>query len=149
MRRDESAGDAPTSRSWSARVDEYVDSPRLRRRRRTGDDLRGVVDGNYGTYHVGASLRAERASSCTCPCEFSPCKHVAALRETYEVNPRSFLDASAIERGVADLDHDEALELLARIARRFPVELIAAGTGAARETRDTDGGEDFGIEAID
>ena len=73
------------------RAAEYVDSSSMRMRIRDGRRLVVRVDGRYGFYRTELNLAAPNASSCSCPSDEFPCKHVRALRKTWRVNPRSFL----------------------------------------------------------
>ncbi|MEA3204296.1 MAG: hypothetical protein QOI63_1976 [Thermoplasmata archaeon] len=74
-----------------ARIAEYVDSPRLRLRSRTSDGrgLQARVDGDYCNYKVWCDPKILGHGGCTCPVGHN-CKHVEALRRTWEVNPESF-----------------------------------------------------------
>lgn len=105
---------------------EYVDSPLLRERVKRGGVLYCRVDGNFGTYATSSQVRADSASACTCPSELSPCKHVAALRRTFEVNPQSFLDVASVKRRLARLSRAALAAALASVAFEAPAALARA-----------------------
>jgi uncharacterized Zn finger protein len=54
-------------RSWEDRVDEYVDSPRMRERIKVGSTLICRIQGNSGVYRTQASIGRKKESECTCP----------------------------------------------------------------------------------
>jgi hypothetical protein len=83
-------------KTWEARVAEYGDSPLLFHRIRLGDTISCEIDGSEGVYQVAAVPAARGTFSCTCPSEIQPCKHIAALRETFARRPDSFYDAGAL-----------------------------------------------------
>jgi uncharacterized Zn finger protein len=78
--------------SFEQRVSAYVDSPLVTMRIVCGPDVCARFVGNFGTYRVRVSKSKRLAGECTCPSELRPCKHVHALRATWEANPRSFFD---------------------------------------------------------
>jgi len=82
-------------RTWKDRVEEYVDSPRMVQRIRSGSLLVVRIHGTQGAYHVQWNTKG-RKGACTCPSDASPCKHVEALRETWRVHPESFADVDAL-----------------------------------------------------
>lgn len=99
--RDLAAQTARAKGGGDPRAAEYVDSPSMRMRIRDGRRLVVRIDGRYGFYRAELDLAAPNASSCSCPSEESPCKHVRALRKTWRVNPRSFLEAAVIHDTLA------------------------------------------------
>ncbi len=94
------------------RAAEYVDSPSMRMRIRDGRRLVVGIDGRFGFCRTELDLAARNAGSCSCPSEESPCKHVRALRKTWRLNPRSFLDIQSV------------LDMLARRGRGTLVEAM-------------------------
>lgn len=80
------------ARDGEDRVAEYVNSPRMRRRLKSGESVYCTIDGHSGTYLVRAALDDATDAACTCPLESPVCKHIEALRRTYRVRPRSFFD---------------------------------------------------------
>lgn len=101
-------------RSWEDRVDEYVDSPRMAERIKIGSTVACRIQGNSGVYRTEASVGRKKASSCSCPSEYVPCKHVAALLETYKRKPGSFVD---VDKVLKDLENREKMELLGTIRK--------------------------------
>jgi repressor LexA len=96
LRRDLAAQAARAMGGGDPRAAEYVDSPSMRLRIRDGRRLVVRIDGRYGFYRTELNLAAPKASSCSCPSEESPCKHVRALRKTWRVNPHSFLEIQSV-----------------------------------------------------
>ena len=94
--RDLAAQTARAKGGGDPRAAEYVDSPSMRMRIRDGRRLVVRIDGRYGFYRTELNLAAPKASSCSCPSEESPCKHVRALRKTWRVNPHSFLEIQSV-----------------------------------------------------
>lgn len=78
--------------SFDERVAEYVDSPLVTQRVRYGKQVSARIAGNYGVYRTQVSQSKKLTGDCTCPSELWPCKHVHALRATWEANPQSFFD---------------------------------------------------------
>ncbi|MGI0071273.1 MAG: SWIM zinc finger family protein [Thermoplasmata archaeon] len=115
------------SRSWEDRVDEYVDSPRMRERIKDGSTVICRIQGNSGVYRTEASVGRKKASDCTCPSEYVPCKHVAALLETYQRNPRSFVDLDQVLKQLEKRDPKELLGVVRQMARETPSVLAVLG----------------------
>lgn len=109
------------------RAAEYVDSPRMRMRIRDGRRLVVRVDGRHGFYRTELNLAAPNASSCSCPSEESPCKHVRALRKTWRVNPRSFLELESLLDALSRRGRSAFLEALRTIIFAHPECLGALG----------------------
>ena len=109
------------------RAAEYVDSPSMRMRIRDGRRLVVRVDGRYGFYRTELNLAAPNASSCSCPSEESPCKHVRALRKTWRVNPRSFLELESLLDVLSRRGRGAFLEALRTIIFAHPECLGALG----------------------
>jgi len=127
------------SRSWEDRVSEYVNSPRLKHRLKAGNRLSCTVLGNFGTYRTEASTGARGAASCNCPSDGFPCKHVAALRETYRLRPRSFIDIVSILKGLEKKESKELAGLIRKMVRYAPEALYVLGVkGFEREDEDVE-----------
>ena len=128
------------ARDWEDRVEEYVDSPRMRRRLKSGKRLFAEVHGNYGVYSVSAGLGRRASSRCTCPSEYVPCKHVEALRRTYRAKPGSFFD---LDRRLKDLRGQDAaalLKVVRAMAEAAPAAAVALGAeGFEDESEEEDG----------
>lgn len=99
----------------------------MRMRIRDGRRLVVRVDGRYGFYRTELNLAAPNASSCSCPSEESPCKHVRALRKTWRVNPRSFLELESLLDVLSRRRRSALLEALHTIIFAHPECLGALG----------------------
>lgn len=115
------------SRSRSDRVAAYVDSPALAKRIRFGPDLACEVSGSLGIYQTRASVRQRGESSCTCPSEIVPCKHVDALRETYKVRPTSFVEAEPLLAKFATRSKEQMVAQIRTATLASPSILSALG----------------------
>lgn len=109
------------------RAAEYVDSPSMRMRIRDRRRLVVRVDGRYGFYRTELNLAAPNASSCSCPSEESPCKHGRALRKTWRVNPRSFLELESLLDVLSGRGRSAVLDALRTIIFAQPECLGALG----------------------
>jgi hypothetical protein len=78
--------------SFDERVAEYVDSPLMTQRVRYGKQVSARIAGNFGAYRTQVSQAQKVTGECKCPSEIWPCKHVYALRATWEKNPSSIFD---------------------------------------------------------
>ncbi|MHB1095060.1 MAG: SWIM zinc finger family protein [Gemmatimonadaceae bacterium] len=123
------------------RAAEYVDSPSMRMRIRDGQRLVVRIDGRYGFYRTELNLAAPNASSCSCPSDESPCKHVRALRKTWRVNPRSFLELESLLDVLSRRGRGAFLEALRTIILAHPECLGALGIPGFR-LDDTEGDDD-------
>lgn len=99
----------------------------MRMRIRDGRRLVVRVDGRYGFYRTELHLDAPNASSCSCPSDESPCKHVRALRKTWRVNPRSFLELESLLEVLSRRGRGAFLEALRTIILAHPECLGALG----------------------
>ena len=79
---------------------------------------------------------------CTCPSDEWPCKHVRALRATWEMNPDSFLDVKEFLRGLDTREKTELIETIGKIVLAFPQTLGLFGIAGFGETDDDDGADD-------
>lgn len=127
-----------------ARIDdaaaEYVDSPMVTQRLRSGRSLSARFAGRYGDYRTRVNLTRQLNGDCTCPSDAWPCKHVRALRATWETNPHSFLDVEAFLRGLAAHEKADLLETIGRIVVTFPQTLGLFDVAGFDEARDDDDG---------
>ena len=114
-------------RSWEDRVDEYVDSPRMRERIKVGLTVGCRILGNSGIYRTRASVGREKEYECTCPSEYFPCKHVAALLETYRRKPRSFADLDKILKGLEKRETKELMGTIQQMVLESPSVLSVLG----------------------
>lgn len=128
------------------RVAEYVDSPMMTHRLRQGKRVSARIQGNYGVYRteVDNSKRSKTpAGWCTCPSDWQPCKHVYALRETWQINPASFFD---LDQWLAELFEEpksKLIDAIARIVEHAPECLSEFGIPGFENESDDDE-EDYG-----
>ncbi len=110
------------------RVAVYVDSPLMTHRVRVGRRLFARVQGSYGTYRTWVRAGSRGLDSgCTCPSDWWPCKHVAALDRTWRANPRSFFDANRFLERLAGRPKAELVKTIGRLIARAPEGLAALG----------------------
>jgi len=116
-------------KTFADRIMDYVDSPRMRQRVKSGNSLSCVVDGNYGSYrtHVTLAPKKIKKADCTCPSDYWPCKHVNALVATYQKVPKSFVDADVLLTGLAAKPSKELLRLMREMILAAPASLQALG----------------------
>jgi uncharacterized Zn finger protein len=129
-------------RSWEDRVDEYVDSPRMRERIKVRSTLICRVQGNSGIYRTQASVGPKGAYECTCPSEWTPCKHVAALRETYKCKPNSFADLERILKGLEKQEPKELVGTIRKMVLESPSILTVLGVKGFERLEESDPEED-------
>ncbi len=99
----------------------------MRMRIRDGRRLVVRIDGRYGFYRTELNLAAPNASSCSCPSEESPCKHVRALSKTWRVNPNSFLDLEDLLDVLSGRGESAILNALRTVILAHPESLGALG----------------------
>lgn len=129
-------------RSWEDRGDEHVDPSRMRERMKVGSTWVCRIQGNSGVYRTQTSIGRKKEAECTCPSEYYPCKHVAALLETYQRKPRSFLDLDKVPK---DLERREKKDLLGTIRQMVfdsPSALSVLGVKGFERPDDFDPEED-------
>lgn len=108
------------------RIAEYVDSPRMRNRMLDGDWLVATIDGNYGTYETRVRLKKRRGKPatrdwwCSCPSEYSPCKHVSALVETWAINAPTFEDLAPRWKALSASPKTHLIRLIREIGLVHP-----------------------------
>jgi len=111
--------------SFDDRVAEYVDSPNVTCRLRYGKKVSARILGNYGVYRTYVAPSAKRLTGdCSCPSEIWPCKHVHALRETWNANPRSFFDLDDWLKQLTRKSKQELIESIGKLVVEVP-ELLA------------------------
>ena len=71
------------------------------------------IQGNYGVYRTRVRIGSVETSSCTCPSEEWPCKHVRALVATWKSNPDSFYNLEALLTGLADEPTGTLIKMIA------------------------------------
>ena len=79
--------------TFDERVEEYVDSPMITHRLRYDKCVSAQIRGNFGVYRTTVEVDKKKViGECSCPSELWPCKHVHALRATWDRNPNSFFN---------------------------------------------------------
>lgn len=121
---------------------EYVNSPMMTKRLRFGRNVSAEIAGRYGDYRTRLELTRKAKGDCTCPSDEWPCKHVRALRATWEMNPDSFLDVKEFLRGLDTREKTELIETIGKIVLAFPQTLGLFGIAGFGETDDDDGADD-------
>jgi hypothetical protein len=106
---------------------EYIDSPMMQQRLRYGRELSARIQGNYGVYRTRVRIGSLETSSCTCPSEEWPCKHVRALVATWKSNPDSFYNLEALLTGLADEPTGTLIKMIAAMVVVAPESLAALG----------------------
>lgn len=119
---------------------EYVDSPMMTKRLRVGRSVSAEIAGRYGDYRTRLKLTRKQNGDCTCPSDDWPCKHVRAVRATWETNPASFLDVEAFLRGLDSRGKAELIETIGRIIVAFPQTLALFGVAGFDATDTGDDG---------
>ena len=121
---------------------EYVDSPMMTKRLMFGQSVSAEIAGRHGDYRTQLKLVRKPNGDCTCPSDYWPCKHVRALRATWEMNPESFFDVAAFLRGLDTREKAELIETIGTIVVAFPQTLGLFGIAGFDETDDDDGDDD-------
>ena len=106
---------------------EYIDSSLTTQRLRDGRQLSAQIEGRYGAYRTRVRLTGPLDGDCTCPSDPQLCKHVRALRATWERNPNSFFDVRAFMRSLDAYEKPQLIEAIGRIIAAFPPALGALG----------------------
>ncbi len=118
---------------------EYIDSSLMTERLRDGRQLSARIDGRYGLYVTRVRLTRRLDGDCTCPSDVQPCKHVRALRATWERNPESFFDVQAFLRLLDGYEKAQLIETIGRMVTAFPAALGALGVpGFGEQDADID-----------
>ena len=126
---------------FADRIAEYVDSSLMSRRVKVGRTACCTIRGRYGIYQTRVTLtRTNRCkdASCTCPSEWRPCKHVAALAETFLKKPESFVDADKLVDGLGKKGTKELLRLMRDMIAAAPTTLQALGVKGFEEESQED-----------
>jgi hypothetical protein len=80
-------------RTFDQRVKEYVDSAMMTQRLRHENYVSAQIRGNFGSYRTTAACKTRTVTGeCSCSSEIWPCKHIHALRATWDKNPESFFN---------------------------------------------------------
>jgi hypothetical protein len=102
------------------RAQEYVDSPDMTQRLVHGRLISAQIAGNYGIYRVTLELGRQPKARCTCPSDYFPCKHVHALRLTYELAPESFFDVAAFLEQLASQPTPQIVRAIRDLILAYP-----------------------------
>ena len=111
----------------------YVDSPLMTHRVHYGRQLAARIQGNHGIYYARVQLGRGIENQCSCPSDWRPCKHVRALRLTWEENPDSFFDLQNFLTQFSTRSKAALLEAIANMAMRAPEGLGALGVAQFAE----------------
>jgi hypothetical protein len=103
--------------SWDSRVAEYVDSPDMRQRRRQGDEVSARIVGTTGIYRVAWDAKRGHGT-CSCPSDRRPCKHIEALRLTWQKRPTTFKTRTPSSRDEFAA-HDKRLQQAVQQAQKW------------------------------
>lgn len=118
---------------------EYIDSPLMTRRLRFGRSVSTQIAGHYGDYRTQVRLTRKLDGDCTCPSEVWPCKHIRAVRATWEANPDSFFDVDAFLRTLDAAEKADLIETIGKIVVACPQALGVLGVAEFTEADDDDG----------
>ena len=113
--------------TFDQRVAEYVDSPLLTQRLRHGKQASARIKGNFGYYRTRVTQSKKLEGDCSCPSELWPCKHIHALRATWEANPDSFFDYDAWLTKLADEPKASLVEAIGNMVLSSPELLSVFG----------------------
>jgi hypothetical protein len=133
--------------SFEQRVAEYVDSPLMTQRVQHGKQVSARIAGNYGVYRtqVVCSKKSKKLTGeCTCPSELWPCKHVHALRATWEANPESFFDLDGWLKKLAEEPKASLVEAISNMVVAEPGLLSVFGVPGFEEEAEDDEDEYYG-----
>ena len=120
------------------RAAEYIDSSFMTQRLRFKKQLSARVDGRYGTYRTRVSLTRKINGECPCPPEGWPCKHVRALRATWEKNPDSFFDLEDYLRDIGTRPKTQLVDIISRMVLNSPHCLGVLGVSQFEEPSEDD-----------
>jgi uncharacterized Zn finger protein len=106
--------------SFKDRISEYIDSPQMTQRLRFGKQVSARIEGNCGVYRTQVTQSKKLTGDCTCPSELWPCKHIHALRATWEANPGSFFNLDLFLKKLADEPREDLVEAIANMVAASP-----------------------------
>jgi len=64
---------------------------------------------------------------CSCPSDAWPCKHIRALRATWDMKPETFLDVDEFLGGLKTKEKAELIAIIGQIVVEFPRTLAFLG----------------------
>jgi hypothetical protein len=131
--------------TFDQRVAEYVDSALLTQRLRFGKEVSARIEGNFGIYRTRVTLTKKLKGDCSCPSEIWPCKHIHALRATWEANPASFFDFDLWLKKLADEPKESLVESISNMVSANPGLLSVFGVPGfdAEDNREDGYDEDY------
>jgi hypothetical protein len=106
--------------TFDDRVAEYVNSPLMTQRLRFGKQVSARIEGNFGIYRTRVTQTKKVDGNCSCPSELWPCKHIHALRATWEANPESFFDFDSWLKKLADEPKVSLVEAISNMVAANP-----------------------------
>ncbi len=109
------------------RAYEYIDSPLMTQRLVYRKQLSARIEGNYGVYRTTVQVARKLAASCTCPSDLWPCKHVRAVRATWDENPDSFFDLEPFLKALAKKSKVDLVDAMRQVLLAYPDALGALG----------------------
>ena len=130
--------------SFEERVAEYVDSPQMTQRVRYGKVVSARIAGKYGVYRTQAGRSKKVTGECSCPSELWPCKHVHALRATWDANPQSFFDLDGWLKELAGQPKARLVEAIGKMVVESPELLSVFGVPGFEEDDEDDNEEYYG-----
>ena len=123
------------------RASEYIDSPLMTQRLVYRRQLFARIEGNYGVYRTTVRVARKLVASCTCPSDFWPCKHVYAVRATWDRSPDSFFDLAAFLKRLAAMPKGELIDAMRQILVAYPESLTFFGVPGFEPSRDAESDE--------
>jgi len=117
---------------------EYIDSPLMTQRLRRGRHVSARTEGRYGVYRTHLRLTRKVDGDCTCPSELWPCKHIRALRTTWDMKPETFLDVDEFLRGLKTREKTELIAIIGQIVVECPRMLAFLGVPGFEAEDDDD-----------
>jgi uncharacterized Zn finger protein len=120
------------------RAAEYIDSPMMTKRLRFKKQLSAQIDGRYGTYRTQVRLTGKIDGQCTCPSEWWPCKHVRAVRATWDKNPESFLDLEQCTSRSCGAAKTRLVAAICQMVLKSPQCLTVLGVPGFEDTTEED-----------
>jgi hypothetical protein len=103
--------------------------------------LSARIDGNYGVYRTTVRISRKLAASCTCPSDLWPCKHIRALRATWDENPGSFFDLEVFLKDLSSKPKVELVDAMREILLAYPESLAVFGVPGFEADRETEDDE--------
>jgi hypothetical protein len=129
--------------TFDQRVAEYVDSPLMTQRLRLGKEVSARIEGNCGIYRTRVTQSKKLEGDCSCPSEIWPCKHIHALRATWEANPASFFDFDAWLKKLQDEPKASLVEAINNMVLSNPGLLSVFGVSGFEVEENYDEEEEY------